>query len=474
MIDMKALAKKQLVARGFDAVLPPAGDARSPLPDAGARDLRGLLWSSIDNRESRDLDQVEVAEQLPGGNVRVLVGISDVDALVPKGSPLDEHAARNTVTVYTGVATFPMLPEALSTDRSSLNQDQDRLSVVIEFVVAPDGSIASSDVYRAVLRNKARLSYEDLADFLDGKAGPPAQVAAVPGLPENLRLQDAAARKLLALRQQHGALQLETIEAQTVAVDGKVVDVKLSPKSRSKELIEDFMIAANGVMAEFLEKKGRSSIRRVVKEPERWPRLVELARGFGETLPAQPSGPALAAFLIKRRAAAPQQFADLSLSVVKLLGPGEYDLKKAGESAPGHFGLAVQDYTHSTAPNRRYADLVTQRLVKAALAGAPAPYSDDELRTIAQRCTMKEGDARKVERFVRKAAAAILLQPRIGQTFDAIVTGASPKGTFVRLLAPPAEGRVIRGEKGLDVGQSTRVKLLAADPEKGFIDFERV
>ncbi len=473
MIDMKALARKELITRGFDPVLPPAGDAR-PLSSEGARDLRGLLWSSIDNRESRDLDQVEVAEQLPNGNVRVLVGIADVDSLVPRGSALDLHAARNTVTVYTGVATFPMLPEVLSTDRSSLNQDQDRLSIVIELVVAGDGTIASSDVYRAVLRNKARLSYEDLGDFLDGKAPPPVPVVAVPGLPGNLRLQDTAARKLLLLRQQHGALQLETIEAQTVAVDGKVVDVKLSPKSRSKELIEDFMIAANGAMAEFLQKKGRSSIRRVVKEPERWPRLVELAHGFGETLPAQPSGPALAAFLIKRRAAAPARFADLSLSVVKLLGPGEYDLKKAGEASPGHFGLAVQDYTHSTAPNRRFADLVTQRLVKAALAGAAAPYSDDELRAIAQRCTLKEGDERKVERFVRKAAAAILLQPRIGQTFDAIVTGVSPKGVFVRLLQPPAEGRVIRGEKGLDVGQSTRVKLLAAEPEKGFIDFERV
>ena len=472
MIDLKALARKELIARGFDPALPPAGEAQ-PAAGGDARDLRGLLWSSIDNKESRDLDQVEVAEALPDGKVRVLVGIADVDALVPRGSPLDLHAGQNTVTVYTGVATFPMLPEVLSTDRSSLNQDQDRLSLVIEFVVAGDGSIASSAVYRALLRNKARLSYDDLAPFLDGKAPPPPAVAAVPGLPENLRLQDAAARKLLALRQQHGALQLETIEAQTVAVDGRVVDVKLSAKSRSKELIEDFMIAANGVMAGFLEKNGRSSIRRVVKEPERWPRLVELARGFGETLPPQPDGPALAAFLIKRRAAAPERFADLSLSVVKLLGPGEYELKRAGVAAPGHFGLAVQDYTHSTAPNRRYADLVTQRLVKAALAGAPAPYSDDELQAIAQRCTLKEGDARKVERFVRKAAAAILLQPRIGQTFDAIVTGASPKGVYVRLLAPPAEGRVIRGDKGLDVGAQVKVKLLTADPIRGFIDFER-
>jgi VacB/RNase II family 3'-5' exoribonuclease len=472
MIDLRVLARRELIARGFDPELPPPGDAKALQPD-GARDLRSLLWSSIDNRESRDLDQVEVAEALPGGSVKVLVGIADVDALVPKGSPLDLHAALNTVTVYTGVTTFPMLPEVLSTDRSSLNQDQDRLSIVIEFVVAGDGSIVSSDVYRAVLRNKARLSYEDLADFLDGKAPAPAQVAAVAGLPENLKLQDAVARKLLTLRQQHGALQLETIEARTVAVDGKVTGVELSAKSRSKELIEDFMIAANGVMAQFLEQKGRSSIRRVVKEPERWDRLVELARGLGETLPAAPDGPALAAFLIKRRAAAPERFADLSLSVVKLLGPGEYDLKKAGVPSPGHFGLAVQDYTHSTAPNRRYADLITQRLVKAALTGAPSPYTDDELQAIAQRCTLKEGDARKVERFVRKAAAAILLQPRIGQTFDAIVTGATPKGVFVRLLSPPAEGRVMHGEKGLDVGAAVKVKLLAADPEKGFIDFER-
>ena len=469
--DLKSLARAQMVVRGFDPVLPPLDDVK---PDsAGARDLRPLLWSSIDNYESRDLDQVEVAEALPGGAVRVLVGIADVDALVRKGSQVDERAARNTVSVYTGVVTFPMLPEVLSTDRSSLNQDQDRVAIVIEFVVAKGGSVTSSDVYRAVLRNKARLSYDDLGDWLAGKAPVPPQVSGTPGLADQLQLQNAATRGLLDQRQKRGALQLETIEAQAVIKDGKVVDVKLQKKSRSKELIEDLMIAANGVMAEFLDKKKRSSIRRVVKEPERWSRIVELAHGFGETLPPQPSGPALAAFLIKRRAADAQRFADLSLAIVKLLGPGEYVLHRSGEESPGHFGLAAQDYTHSTAPNRRYADLVTQRLVKAALAGAPAPYTDGELAQVAQHCTEKEGDARKVERFVRKAAAALLLQDRIGQTFDAIVTGASPKGTFVRLLQPPAEGRVIRGEKGLDVGQEVRVKLIAAVPEKAFIDFER-
>ena len=471
-LDLRSLARAQLVARGFDPELPPLEEAA---PDgAGVRDLRGLLWSSIDNTESRDLDQVEVAEALPGGATRLLVGIADVDALVRKGSRVDERAARNTVSVYTGVATFPMLPEVLSTDRSSLNLDQDRLAIVIEFTCAKDGTLSSPDVYRALLRNHARLSYDDLGDWLAGKAPVPPQVSGTPGLEAQLQLQNTATLALLADRQRRGALQLETIEAQAVIKDGRVVDVKVAKKSRSKELIEDLMIAANGVMAGFLDSKGRSSIRRVVREPARWDRIVALAQTFGEALPPQPSGPALAAFLVKRRAADPQRFADLSLAIVKLLGPGEYVLHRAGEESPGHFGLAAHDYAHSTAPNRRYADLVTQRLVKAALAGTPAPYTDDELAQIARHCTEKEGDSRKVERFVRKAASALLLQDKLGQTFDAIVTGASPKGTFVRLLQPPAEGRVIRGEKGMDVGQQVRVKLVAAVPEKAFIDFEKV
>jgi exoribonuclease-2 len=471
MIDLVALAHAQMLLHGFEPELPKAVPIAEP-SHQGVRDLRQLPWSSIDNRESRDLDQVEVAERLPGGRVKLLVGIADVDALVAKGSPLDLRSARNTTSVYTGVVTFPMLPEVLSTDRTSLNQDEDRLAIVIELVVEPDGAVSSSDVYRALLRNHARLSYEDLGDWLAGKAPQPAGLAAQ--IADQLELQDAATRKLLARRLKNGALQLETIEAQAVAKDGRVLDVRVTPKSRSRELIEDLMIAANGAMAQFLDGKKISSLRRVVKEPERWSRIVELAQGMGEALPAQPSAPALAALLEKRRVADPAHFADLSLAIVKLLGPGETELHRPGAETSGHFGLAVQDYTHSTAPNRRFADLVTQRLVKAALATEPAPYTDAELAAIAQRCNLKEGDARKLERFMRKAAAAVLLSGRIGETFDAIVTGASAKGVFVRLLKPPAEGRVTRNERGLDVGAQVKVKLLLADPQRAFIDFERV
>ena len=438
----------------------------------GVRDMSAMPWSSIDNHDSRDLDQIEVAERLPSGEVRVLVGIADVDALVPKGSVIDAHAAAATTSVYTGVAIFPMLPEELSTALTSLVADEPRLSVVLELVVAPDGTIARGDAYRALVRNHAKLAYEDVADWLDGKGAEPAPMKGSKVLEEQLRLQDEVAQKLRALRVKHGALDLETIEATPVTKDGVIVDLHLNDKNRARQLIEELMIAANSVMARWLDAHGRSGLRRVVKTPKRWDRIVALAATLGEKLPNAPDSVALSTFLTKRRAADPTHFPDLSLSVVKLMGPGEYDLDRPGDKQ-GHFGLAVQDYTHSTAPNRRFADLVTQRIVKAALAGAPAPYSDEELTKIAAHCTEREGASNKVERTMRKIAAALFLRPRIGETFDAIVTGATPKGTFVRLVSPPAEGRVVQGEAGLDVGDRVRVKLLATEPSKGFIDFAR-
>jgi VacB/RNase II family 3'-5' exoribonuclease len=457
------------------AAMAEAAKLRPAPPDApGARDLRALPWSSIDNDDSRDLDQIEVAESLPGGHVRVRVGIADVDALVHRGSALDAYAAHNTCTIYTGPKVFPMLPESLSTDHTSLGEGVDRLAIVVEMDVDGEGNVVKADVYRAAVKNHAKLAYDGVGGWLEGSGPAPAKVQASHVIQEQLRLQDAAAQCLKKVRYARGALDLETIEARAVVnKEGAVTSIELTKKSRARALIEDFMIAANGAMARFLDDRHLSSIRRVVKAPERWARIVALARQSGEILPPEPSSKALAHFLDRRKAASPDTFADLSVSVVKLMGPGEYVLERPGEPHDGHFGLAVTDYTHSTAPNRRYADLVTQRLVKAALAGAPPPYTDAELAAIASRSTLMENSERKVERTTRKQAAAVYLADRIGQEFDSIVTGAADKGTFVRLVDPPAEGRIIRGETGLDVGDHVRVRLVATEPSKGFIDFVR-
>ena len=478
-IDLKAAAHLEMVRGGFEADFPAAvmRDAQAMHaaadPGPGVRDLRNLLWSSIDNPESRDLDQVEVAEQLPNGDIKVLVGIADVDSLVAAGSATDQHAMHNTTSVYCGVVTFPMLPEHLSTDLTSLNEGVDRASVVIEFVVAPDGAVRSRDVYRAWTHNAAQLDYPSVGAWLEGKGPAPAKVAASAPLQAQLRLQDKAAQLLRTQRHVAGALELETIEATPMAQNGKVTDLIIRPQNHATYLIEDFMIAANTTMALFLASKGSSSIRRVVKVPERWDRIVTLAAGLGETLPATPDSGALSAFLAKRRIADPDHFPDLSLSVVKLMGPGIYVLEKPGETGEGHFGLAVHDYTHSTAPNRRYSDLITQRLLKAILAGAKAAYDDTALNDIANRCTTMEDAARKVERTCRKQAAAQMLAAHVGETFNAIVTGAGPKGTYVRTIKPPAEGMVVRGQHGMDVGEKVSVKLVATDPVRGFIDFAR-
>jgi len=456
--------------------------------DGAIRDLRGLLWASIDNDDSRDLDQLSVAEPAPGGAVKILVAIADVDATVKERSATDLHARTNTTSVYTAAEIFPMLPEKLSTDLTSLGEGQERLAIVVEMAVAGDGTVAASDVYRAVVVNRAKLAYDGVAAWLDGAAPAPPPLSAVPGLAEQLRTQDRVAQAMKALRHQNGALGLETLEARAV-FDGEVLtDLRPDEKNRAKALIEDFMVAANGVTARYLEGKGFPSLRRVLRSPERWGRIVELAAGLGERLPAEASALALDRFLAKRRGADPARFPDLSLSVVKLLGSGEYVLELPGERAgvapagarspsasgsEGHFGLAVKDYTHSTAPNRRFPDLVTQRLLKAALAGRPAPYGDDELLELARHCTVQEDNAAKVERQVRKSAAALLLAGRIGERFDAIVTGASEKGTWVRLPRPPVEGKVVRGFEGLDVGDRLRVELVHTDAERGFIDFVR-
>lgn len=478
--DLKAAARREMIDNGFDPDFSPEARQQAaalqahPAPiSSGSRDLRALLWSSIDNDTSRDLDQIEFAERLPDGSIRVLIGIADVDASVPKGSPIDAHAANQTTTVYTGVQNFSMIPDELSTGITSLLENVDRACMVVEMGVAKDATIRSSDVYPAAVRNRAQLTYNGVGAWLEGRAPAPPKVAASSDLREQLKLQDEAAQTLRAARYRSGALNIDSIETQAVFDNGQVTGIESVRKNRASDLIEDFMIAANGVTARLLLDRHVSSIRRVVKTPERWPRIVELAAKLGEKLPATPDSGALNAFLLKRKASDPMHSADLSLAVVKLMGPGEYVLDRPGDAEQGHFGLAVHDYTHSTAPNRRFADLVTQRLLKATIARRPPPYSDDELAGIARNCTLREDAARKVERATTKRIAAAALQPRIGQTFRAVVTGVTPKGTFVRVLDPAVEGRLMRGEAGVDVGDVVQVKLVRTDVQRGFIDFER-
>ncbi len=439
------------------------------------RDLRSLLWASIDNDDSRDLDQLSVAVPAAGGAVKILVAVADVDAVVKKGCAIDGHARANTTSVYTAAEIFAMLPEKLSTDLTSLAEGKERLAIIIEMAVDPDGAVGESDIYQAVVVNHAKLAYNSVAAWLDGTGPAPPGLSAAAGVDQQLRTQDRVAQTMKKLRHQHGALSLETIEARPIFDGDSLTDLRADPKTRAHELIEDFMIAANGVTARYLDRRGFPSLRRVLRSPERWARIVELAAGLGERLPSEPDAGALERFLGKRRQADPARFPDVSLSVVKLLGRGEYVLELSGRPAGGHFGLAVRDYTHSTAPNRRFPDLITQRLLKAALAGRPAPpYNNGELGELARHCTMQEDAASKVERLVRKSAAALLLESRIGDRFDAIVTGASDKGTWVRIVQPAAEGKVVQGYQGLDVGDRVRVKLIATDVERGFVDFAKV
>jgi VacB/RNase II family 3'-5' exoribonuclease len=479
-VDLQAVAKEIMRQRGFNPDFPPAVQQQltylrtHPPPiasDTDIRDLRNLLWSSIDNDTSRDLDQIEVTELLANGDVKIRVGIADVDAFVPKQTAIDQHAARETTTVYAGVRNFPMLPEELSTGKSSLLENQDCLSVVIQFVIDASGQLTSSDVYRAVVRNHAQLQYNSVGAWLEGTAAAPPKLAASADLQTQLRLQSQVAQKLKNRRFENGALTLETDELYPLLLNGQVVDMEPQQKNHATELIEDFMIAANGVVARMLEKA--SSLRRIVQQPKRWDRIVELAATHGEKLPPDPESKALNDFLLKRKAADPDHFADLSLAVIKLIGPGEYVLQRPGDRSPGHFGLAVQDYTHSTAPNRRFPDIVTQRLIKALLAGQATPYSDHELTAIAANCTQKEDAARKVEREMSKRIAAVALKNRIGAISDAIVTGVTPHGTFIRALQLHVEGLLAQGAQGVDVGDKLRVKLIRTDVQHGFIDFAR-
>jgi exoribonuclease-2 len=477
---LRAIAVRVMHERGLEPDMPADAIAQANALKAApttteepTRDLRSLLWCSIDNDDSRDLDQLSVAEALPGGDVKVMVAIADVDAAVAKGSPVDRHAAQNTTSVYTPAVIFPMMPERLSTDLTSLADHQDRLSVVIEFVVSAAGELKSSAIYGATVNNKAKLAYNAVGAWLAGNGPLSPAAAAVPGMDEQLRMQDRVAQALDHVRAEHGALGFETIEVESVFDGDTLQDVQPKGPNRAKSLIANLMIAANGVTARFLDAKGFASLRRVVKTPERWDRIRALAEGLGDTLPADADSVALAAFLDRRKKADPTTFPDLSISVIRLLGRGEYVVDPPGGNPPGHFGLAVRDYSHSTAPNRRFPDLVAQRLLKAALASHPSPYSLGELGTIATQCTKQEDAANKVERQVRKSAAAMVVQSRVGETFDSVVTGASSKGTFVRVMSPPIEGKLMGSHPGVDVGDRMRVRLSGVNIDRGFIDFQQ-
>lgn len=479
--DLARIAAKAMVDRGLaaefssDAIDQLAGLVKlSKEVASDIRDLRQLLWCSIDNEESRDLDQLTVCEILQNGAIKVLVAIADVDTLVKKASPIDDHAQKNTTSVYTAARIFPMLPELLSTDLTSLNAHADRLSMVTELTFDSETKLTSSTIYRAKVRNQTKLAYDDVADWLAGKGDIPAGIRAVAGMDAQIRTQDAVSQKLRKRRFENGALDFRSIQSRTVFSGERVVDVEQQQPNRARQLIEELMLATNGVTARFLASKGYSALCRVVRSPERWLKIVEVAKDLGDELPVEPDSKALETFLRKRREADPIRFPDLSLVVVKLMGAGEYALQLAGAAPVGHFGLAVREYSHSTAPNRRFADLITQRMLKAAIVEAPAPYSDAELDALATHCNDQGSDANKVERQVRKSEAALVLQTRIGDVFDGIVTSASSKGVWVRIFHPPVDGRLSGPGAAPHIGKKVKAKLTLADVERGFIDFEEL
>jgi VacB/RNase II family 3'-5' exoribonuclease len=476
--ELQKISAETMRDNGFETHFPPEVLAElnflktKPLSDdSEIRDLRHLLWTSIDNETSKDLDQIEFAEALPDGNIRVLIGIADVDEYVKKGSAIDEHAKQQTVSVYTETKTLPMLPDVISEGMTSLLPGADKLVIVTEMVVTEQGDVPEHSVYRALTRNRAKLTYGEVGEWLDGDAAEPAELSQFEGLREQILLQHKAGKRLLEFRRRRGSLEFESVESAPVFDEGMPKDLRTVRTNSARRIIENFMVAANVEMAEFLEENNLTSIRRVVKTPARWTRIRELAEKYGTILPREPDSNALSEFLKIRKAAEPEKFADLSLAIVKLIGAGEYVVQKPRGDADGHFGLAVRDYTHSTAPNRRYPDLIVQRLVKAALEGKKTPYTDEELAEIAERCNERESAARKVERKMRKVIAASVMKPRIGERFAAVVTGITPSGTFARILRPPVDGRVVRGEAGLEVGEKITVKLLATNIHNGFIDF---
>jgi len=479
--NLDTIATQAMQERGFVPGFPPLvvseTDAvtapKFPLPNFNARDQRKLLWFSIDNDDSKDLDQITYAEKADNNGYRVYIAVACVDLLVHRGSAINARAENNTTSVYTPTKVFPMLPERLSTDLTSLNADVDRLALVFEGHLTEDGTLQDFSIYPSYVHNYAKLAYDAISQWLDG--GPrPAYIANVNGLEEQIRLQDTIAHKLSDLRHKMGALSFETIEPQTVLVQGIPVAIKEMPANRGRLLIEHFMIVANMISAKYAEKNNLSFIRRVVTVPKRWDKIVEIVKGYGYDLPATPDAASLEKFLLKQKVADPVTFPDLSLTIIKLLGRGEYKVVIPGKEVPGHFGLALQDYSHSTAPNRRFPDLIIQRILLASLGKTEMPYTQKDLASLADHCTQKEDDAQKVERHMRKSAAALVLEKEIGNTFDGIVTGSGDKGTWVRVFNPPVEGKLVKGAESVDVGDRISIKLLHTDVVNGFIDFAKV
>ena len=448
-------------------------DGPSAEDGAGIVDMTGLLWCSIDNDDSRDLDQLTVSETLPDGSVKIMVAIADVDTLVAKDTPIDRHAQINTTSVYTSARIFPMLPEKLSTDLTSLNPNQVRVATVTEMVFQPDGTLARSHITRARVHNKAQLAYDAVSAWIEGNGPLPEAADIVPGMDQQLRTQDSVAQQLRANRREQGSLDFQTFQPRAEFDGEQVVAIKQQEQNRARQLIEEFMVATNGVTARFLAGKRRAAIRRVVRSPERWARIAEVAAERGWRLPPDPDAHALEQFLAAERRRDPLRFPDLSLVIVKLMGRGEYVVERPGGPVIGHFGLAVRDYSHSTAPNRRYPDLITGRLLKAALAGERPPYSDTELEFLANRCTSQEDAANKVERRLRKSEAAMLLEGQIGKVFDGVVTGQSKGSTWLRIFDPPADGKLLASRE-LKVGDKVRARLVFTHVEHGFIDFEQI
>ena len=476
--DLSTIASWAMFSRGLlpefsAAVKRQVSALKGPALESGddIRDLTHLLWCSIDNDDSRDLDQLTCIEPLRQGQVRVLVAIADVDALVKKDSPIDQHARANTTSVYTSAVVFPMLPERLCTDLTSLNPDVDRMALVNDMTFSEDGILVNASIYRARVRNKAQLAYDAVSAWIDGTGELPEAARRVPGMHTQLRLQDELAQKLRVLRRAEGSLEFETFQPKALFEGDRIADIRQQVQNRARQLIEEFMIVTNGCTARFLATHGQVSLRRVVRSPERWMRIVQVAQEYGVDLPHEPDGQALEAFLASQHQLDPLRFPDLSLVIIKLMGSGEYVVERSHSPQAGHFGLAVRDYMHSTAPNRRFPDLITLRLIKAVLAGTRAPYASSELDELAAHCTAQEDAAQKVERQVRKSEAALLLHACIGQRFDGVITGSGDKGTWVRIFQPPAEGRLIQAPSRLKVGQAVKVQLVSTSVERGFIDF---
>ena len=442
--------------------------------DPKIQDLTHLLWCSLDNDDSRDLDQLTTCTEISNGSYKIFIAIADVDVLIKKNTPIDEHAQLNTASVYTSARIFPMLPEKLSTNLTSLNFNEPRLALVTEIVIGSTGDVQGSTIYRAKVLNKAKLAYDAVSDWIIGNSPVPLAISSVPGMDLQITNQDQIAQKLRAKRHEAGSLQLEIFQPKAIFEGERIIGIAEQEHNRGRQLIEEFMIATNESTAHFLQKKGIPSLRRIVRSPDRWLRIVELAKQYGEALPNDPDSKALSEFLAKRHLADPLRFPDLSLIVVKLMGPGEYVLERPGADPIGHFGLAVQDYMHSTAPNRRYPDLITLRMLKHAIANQPSPYDNQELYSLAVHCTTQEDAIRKVERRVRKSEAALFLEPYIGKDFDGVITGITPNYGWVRIFNPPAEGMLLKLPRDAAIGNKLRVKLVSTDVELGHINFMKL